>query len=243
MRMTGPGRLLTAVGHAFWRPWLRRRLGRSVVEEVEGLELVVLPEVFNPAVFRSGALLARTVACHPALQPSAAGDQALDMGTGSGVGALFAARRGYRVTAVDVNPAAVRCAGANAVLHGLAPRIEVLHGDLFAPVRGRRFDLILFNPPYFRGRPARPLDAAWRGEDVLERFADGLPGALAAGGRALLLLSTDGEGEALIGSLETAGLTVGTAARQEFGNEVLTAYLATAAVGSAAAAEAAEGAG
>ena len=77
----------------------------------------------------------------------------LDLGTGSGVGAVFAAQWAGQVVAVDVNPAAVRCARINVLLHGVEDRVDVLQGDLFEPVAGERFDVILFNPPYFPGQP------------------------------------------------------------------------------------------
>jgi HemK-related putative methylase len=212
-------RTLTSLGFGLRRPWLRRRLGRTVLEEIDGLPLLVLPEVFNPKVFRTGDLLARAVS----RLPEAAGT-ALDLGTGTGLGALCAARRGYRVTAVDVNPEAVRCARLNALLHRLEDRIDVREGDLFAPVAGERFDLVLFNPPFFRGTPQSPLDRAWRSEDVLERFAAELPGHLTATGRALVLLSTDGEGEAMIAAARDRRQSIGVAARRDFGNEVMTIY-------------------
>jgi release factor glutamine methyltransferase len=198
-----------------------------VVERIDGVELVVLPEVFNPAVFRTGALLARAVASLPEAAPPAAGGRALDLGTGSGVGAVFAARRGWRVVATDVNPRAVRCARVNALVHGLEGRVEVREGDLFAPVAGERFDLVLFNPPYFRGAPRDRLDRAWRSRDVPERFAAGLGTALAPGGRALVVLSTDGEGDALLAALAGRGLRAAPAARRAFANEVVTVWAVT----------------
>ena len=73
------------------------------------------------------------------------------MGTGSGVCAVFAARHAHRVVAVDINPGAVRCAALNALLNHVEARIEVRQGDLFAPVARERFDLVLFNPPFFVG--------------------------------------------------------------------------------------------
>jgi release factor glutamine methyltransferase len=182
----------------------------------------VLPEVFNPVLFRSGPFLAQAVA---RLAPAAGtGRRALDMGTGSGVGAVFAARAGYDVVAVDINPEAVRCARINALLSHLEEQVEVREGDLFGPVAGERFDLVLFNPPYFRGMPKDRLDHAWRGVDVLERFAAGLPDALTAGGRALVVLSTDGDAAGLLCALERNGLRHRAAARRDLGNEVLTLY-------------------
>lgn len=216
-------RPLSRLSNTLQRPFLRRRLGRVIVEHVEGVPLIVLPEVFNPVVFRTGAILGRTIATSPLAAPKP-GARALDLGTGSGVGSVFAARRGYRVTAVDVNPEAIRCVRLNALLNGMEERIEARHGDLFAPVAGESFDLILFNPPFFRGEPSSPLDAAWRGTDVLERFAAGLSGALAPGGTALLLLSTDGDCAALLAALPPQGFVIETAARRDFGNEVVTVH-------------------
>jgi release factor glutamine methyltransferase len=72
-------------------------------------------------------------------------------------------------------------------------QIETRVGDLFEPVRGERFDVILFNPPYYRGQPRDPADHAWRSADVFDRFLRELPAHLAPGGRALVVLSTDGD--------------------------------------------------
>lgn len=213
-------------GRAVQRLILRRRLGRIVFEHIDGVPLVVLPQVFNPVVFNTGEILARTVATSPLAAPADHEARALDLGTGSGAGAVFAARRGFRVTAVDLNPEAVRCARINALLNHLESRIDVREGDLFAPVVGERFDLVLFNPPFFRGTPRDRFDLAWRGTDVLERFAAGLPDALTDRGTALLCLSTDGEGEALLTALHGGGFGIETVARHDLGNEVVTVYAA-----------------
>lgn len=219
-------RFFAAIGHRLWRPWLRRRLGRLAMETIDGVELVVLPEVFHPAVFRTGAFLGRVIARAPELEPASPAARLLDLGTGSGVGAVFAARRGFRVTAVDVNPRAVACARINVLVHGLEERVEARRGDLFDPVAGETFDLVAFNPPFFRGEPKDALDMAWRGADVIERFAAGLPQVLAPGGRALVVLSTDGEARVMLEALERGGFRVAAIAERRYGTEVLTAYLA-----------------
>jgi len=72
----------------------------------------------------------------------------LDLGTGSGILSLGASRFSDAVVATDLNRRAVDCARFNARLNGVE-NIEVLAGDCFAPVNGRRFDLILSNPPFF----------------------------------------------------------------------------------------------
>jgi release factor glutamine methyltransferase len=202
----------------------RRRLRRLVLERLDGVPLLVLPDVFHPTVFLSSALLVRTLAkCVPAGEDTG---RALDMGTGSGVGAVFAARHGYRVTAVDINPEAVRCARINALLNHLDDRIEAREGDLFAPVEGETFDLVLFNPPFFRGTPKDALDRAWRATDVLERFAAGLPSALTPEGRALIVLSSDGDEAGLLTALQAVNMVTTPVAQRDFGNGILTVYAA-----------------
>jgi HemK-related putative methylase len=223
---------LSAAAYACWRPLLRRQLRGPRLERVGGSTLLVLPEVFNPRLFRTGAWLAQAVP-PPGTVPLAARSgpwKALDMGTGSGIGAIFAARLGYQVTAVDVNPHAVRCARINALLNGLDERIEVRQGDLFAPVAGERFDLVLFNPPFFHGAPRSDLDAAWRSEDVIERFAAGLPAALAAAGRALVLLSSAGGADRAFAARVPAGLRLATRVVRRFAGELITIVEVTRAV-------------
>jgi HemK-related putative methylase len=190
------------------------------LERVHQLPFVVTPSVFNPKVPRTGEFLAaqldsKLVQSHWEI---------LDMGTGSGVCAVFAARYARRVVAVDINPAAVRCAGINALLNGLEHKIEVRHGDLFEPVREERFDLILFNPPFVKGTPRDDRDRAWRSKDVAERFAAGLRARLKPGGSALVLLSTFGDGHAFLEQFCEQGFEISVLAQRRFINERLTIF-------------------
>jgi release factor glutamine methyltransferase len=202
-----------------------RRFGRLVLENVEGTPLVVLPDVFNPVLLRTGAILARA-ASRVYGNGAGKGKRALDMGTGSGSGAVAAAKQGFTVVGVDINPEAVRCARINVLMNHLEAKIEVREGDLFAPVQGERFDLVLFNPPFFRGVPQNTRDLAWRSPDVIERFAAALPAHLTKDGRALVVLSTDGEESAMLEALSRAGLRVKIVSKENLGNEVVTVYSA-----------------
>lgn len=103
------------------------------------------------------------------------GRSVLDVGCGTGVLSLVAARAGAVVTAIDVNPHAVRATIDNAAANDLA--VEVLLSDLFAGLRDRRFDLIVVNPPYFAKDPVDDAERAWfAGVDLgyFERFFAGL---------------------------------------------------------------------
>jgi HemK-related putative methylase len=201
-----------------WRPLISRHDHQLRVRAVSGTRIVVLPGVFDGVRLRTGAFLAQ------ALDPSTCppGARALDLGTGSGVGAIIAARYAARVIATDINPEAVRCAQLNALAHHLEARIETRLGDLFEPVRGERFDVILFNPPYFRGHPRDLSDYAWRSPDVFDRFLSELPAHLTPGGRALVVLSSDGD---VAAGLHSATHLVVRAVRvRDLLNETLTVY-------------------
>jgi release factor glutamine methyltransferase len=190
------------------------------LEWVHGMPFVVTPSVFNPKVPRTGEFLASQIDSRLVQRDW----EVLDMGTGSGICAVFAARYARRVVAVDINAAAVRCAGINALLNHREHKIEVRHGDLFAAVPGERFDLILFNPPFLRGTPRDDRDRAWRSSDVAERFAAGLGAHLKPGGAALMLLSTFGDGRIFLEELRKQSFEISVLAERRFVNERLTIF-------------------
>jgi methylase of polypeptide subunit release factors len=196
---------------------------RLAVERIHGRSIVVLPEVFNPLRLRTGAffasLLNAEVISHDA--------DVLDMGTGSGIGAVFAARYARHVVAVDINREAVRCASINALINHVESKIEVRHGDLYVPLRGERFDLVLFNPPFLRGVPNSDFDQAWRSTNVAERFAAGLGRHLKPSGAALVLLSTYGDSARFLGEFFRHGYDVAPVATRRFVNETLWVFRVT----------------
>ena len=150
-----------------------------------GLRLSVPAGVFHPGLFFSSAVLAAEIERRRPL-----GRTVLDVGCGSGVLALAAARAGAAVTAVDINPAAVQATSANAADNGLT--IEVLLSDLFAAVAGRRFDVVAVNPPYFAKDPVDDAERAWfAGADLgyFDRFFRGLVAHLTIDGTALMVLA------------------------------------------------------
>lgn len=74
--------------------------------------------------------------------------KALDVCTGCGIYAAFATRFTEHVTAIDINPRALEFARFNLMLNKIEAHVELLHGDLFQPVEGRKFDYISANPPF-----------------------------------------------------------------------------------------------
>jgi hypothetical protein len=130
---------------------------------------------------KSSVLLAKVAARRPSRG-------ALDLGTGCGVLGLLAARHSERVWATDKNPRAVAFARFNARLNGVA-NLECLEGDLFEPVAGRRFDLVLGSLPFVIAPQARYLfrDSGSRGDEFCRRLVRLAPPLLEEGGFCQLL--------------------------------------------------------
>ncbi|MHA1506882.1 MAG: HemK2/MTQ2 family protein methyltransferase [Candidatus Asgardarchaeia archaeon] len=103
----------------------------------------------------------------------------LDMGTGTGILAIYLSKMAKRVLATDINPYALRCAQENLKLNGIE-NVEVRMSDLFSNIKpDEKFDLIIFNPPYLpRGEDdhiVKPeVSKSWVGGDkgceVIDRF-------------------------------------------------------------------------
>jgi methylase of polypeptide subunit release factors len=115
---------------------------------------------------------------------------ALDLGAGSGTHALLAARHCERVVGTDLNPRALRFAALNSALNG-AGNVEWRAGDLFAPVRGETFDLIVANPPFVVS-PDRALvyrDGGGGRDEMSHAVVSGAAQHLREGGFATVLCS------------------------------------------------------
>jgi len=111
------------------------------------------------------------------------GERMLDLGTGSGVHALLAARHAAAMIGTDVNPRALGMAALNASLNGLN-NVEWRLGSLYDPVADDRFDLIVSNPPFVISPRSDYLyrDSSMPGDTVCERVIRGAPRQLREGG-------------------------------------------------------------
>lgn len=96
-------------------------------------------------------------------------ERVLDLCTGSACLAIVAAHRFAQahVVAVDVSRDALEVAKENVKRHGLAARVQLQEGDLFAALGGSRFDLILCNPPYVTNAAVASFPAEYKAEPVL----------------------------------------------------------------------------
>ncbi len=174
-----------------------------------------LPGVFKP--LSDSHMLADQIARDPLTD----GARVLDLCAGSGLLGIASAHAGAaEVTAVDVSWRAVIATWLNARLNGVP--VRALRGDLFEPVRGEQFDLIVSNPPYIpsagdqlpnRG-PRRALDAGVRGRAFLDRICAGAQDHLAPGGALLVIHSSICSEQATIEAMTDGGLEAETVLRK-----------------------------
>ncbi|MBW2281605.1 MAG: class I SAM-dependent methyltransferase [Deltaproteobacteria bacterium] len=121
--------------------------------------------------------------CLASFTPRGRAARALDLGTGSGLQALLAARHCDRVTAVDLNPRALEFARFNAALNGVE-NVDFVRGDLLEFEADEPYDLVVCNPPFVISPRSdclyrdNPLDADGFVQALLQR----MPGLLAEGG-------------------------------------------------------------
>lgn len=146
--------------------------------------------------------------------PDDAPTRVLDLGTGSGAIALALKHERPRalVTALERSPAALAVARGNAARLGLA--LELIEGDWFGPLAGRRFELIVANPPYIAAddphlaalghEPRAALVAGTAGLDDLERIIAAAPAHLVPGGGLVVEHGAD-QGPAVRDLLAAAG--------------------------------------
>lgn len=161
--------------------------------EFHGLRLQVNPAVLVPRPDTETLVdwALELLATMPTQAPTVA-----DLGTGSGAIALAVkhACPAARVCAVELSAPALAVARANA--EGLGLRVEWLAGSWWQPLRGRRFDMALSNPPYvaegdphlpaLRHEPLQALSPGGDGLSALREIVQGAPAHLADGGWLLL---------------------------------------------------------
>lgn len=108
--------------------------------EIKGIKFAIHPEVFSPKIFDSTEFLIENLEIPE-------GSDVLEIGCGTGIVSIFAARKAGKVVATDISPKAVQNALENVRLHKLDSKIDVREGNLFEPIKEEKFDRILWNFP------------------------------------------------------------------------------------------------
>ncbi len=138
--------------------------------------------------------------------PSTRGSHVLDLGSGCGIQGILASRDAAEVVCTDLEQRSLELTALNAKLNGRAGGVEILAGDAFAPVAGRRFDLIVTLPPYLPELPGAPDAVVAAGRDglgLLRRLVAAAGDHLRPGGELVSLaqLLCDDDGPLLVREL------------------------------------------
>lgn len=221
--VTDPRRPVTDEQTAAVRALTARREAREPVSHIIGskhfwtLDLAVTPDVLTPRPETEFVVEAGL----QALLPADASFRILDLGAGSGaiILALLHERQNASGVAVDISPAALVVARANAQRLGLDDRLDLREGDWASGV-GERFDLVVSNPPYIasadigglapevaRFEPRLALDGGADGLAAYRTIASALPGLLKPGGVVALEVGF-GQAESVAALIEAAGMSV-----------------------------------
>jgi len=176
----------------FWSYHLFLKHDRTAHTTVAGFRLTVPPKVFHPKIFLTSKYFAGFIG-----KLDLAGKSACEVGCGSGILSLAAARAGASsVIALDINPNAAYAATINGRDNGL-PQVRGVASNLMSALPAKPlFDVIITSPPSFPGEPRDLADRAWHAgpgyRDIAALF-DQARERLAPGGVVYCLLSSDSD--------------------------------------------------
>lgn len=146
--------LMKYIVSSTYKPLLVKYLSKTRTYSYKGIHLEVPPEVFHPGFFFSTKLLLRYISNEYLNRKTF-----LELGAGSGLLSIYAAKKGAFVVASDINPVSIKCVKANAEENDV--EITIIQSDVFDTIPQQGFDFVLINPPYYRKNPSSFSDYAW----------------------------------------------------------------------------------
>ncbi|MBE6496264.1 MAG: methyltransferase domain-containing protein [Methanobrevibacter thaueri] len=151
------------------------------------------------------------------------GASVLEIGTGSGIVAMYASRLSDNITVTDINFDACELARKNFEDNGIE-NIEILFGNMFEPVESRKFDVILFNTPYLPTDDGDVIDdtlnyafdGGLNGRKVIDLFLDEVGNHLNDGGIVQMIQSSLSGNEETLQRLDELGFIAEIAESEHF---------------------------
>jgi release factor glutamine methyltransferase len=144
-------------------PAVRWYLRKERKYTYNGITVTVFSGVFHPGLFSSTTFMLDFLKTQDLSRQSL-----LELGCGTGLIAVTAAKAGAQATATDLNLKAVENARHNAKQNNAA--VNVVHSDLFRNIDKQVFDWIIINPPYYAQQPKNESDLAWYCGENFEYF-------------------------------------------------------------------------
>jgi len=147
----------------FLVPFTRWYLRKERKFVYNGITTHIFPGVFHPGFFHSTKFILSYLKDQPLGEKSF-----LELGCGSGLISITAAKAGASVTASDLSLKALENTKYNANINQLS--IKIVHSDLFDSIDKIPFDWIVINPPYYARKPESEQDLAWYCGENFEYF-------------------------------------------------------------------------
>lgn len=180
---------LKKITHPFFKKGAQWYYSKPRKYRYDAIEVLVHPEVFPPHLTISTKVLLDF------MKPLELKDKSfLELGCGSGIVALYAAKKGALVTATDINRKALSYLEKAATKNNLA--VSIRYSDLFEELIGSHFDFIFINPPYYPKTPTSTKQQAWFcgvNFEYFEKLFTQLPKYLNGGAVVYMILSEDCE--------------------------------------------------
>ena len=157
------------------------------------------------------------------------GESVLEIGTGSGIVAMYASKLTDNITVTDINFDACKLAEDNFKANGIE-NIEILFGNLFEPVKTRKFDVILFNTPYLPTENDEVIDdtinyafdGGLNGRKVIDMFLNEVKNHLNDGGKVQMIQSSLSGNEETLEKFDRIGFVAEIKASEHFFFEDIT---------------------
>ncbi|MBD09153.1 MAG: methyltransferase [Flavobacteriaceae bacterium] len=147
-------KLLKKISHPFLKYGTESYFSKPRSYKYEGIEVMVMPEVFPPHYTLSTKILLDCIK-----QLDITNKTFLELGCGSGIISLYATSKGAMVTASDINSVALEALNKASKKNNLD--VEILNSDLFNNISENSFDYIIINPPYYPKVPKNTKERAW----------------------------------------------------------------------------------
>ena len=147
-------RVLKNLAAIFLVPLTKWYLRKERRYSYQGINVIVFPGVFHPGIFHSTSLILKYLN-----EQDLTNKKVIEIGSGTGLISIRAAKANASVTATDLSLTAIRNTALNAKLN--KAKISVVHSDLFTNVEKTLFDWIIINPPYYDKDPKKDEDLAW----------------------------------------------------------------------------------
>ncbi|MFS8082367.1 MAG: methyltransferase [Ginsengibacter sp.] len=170
-----------------YKPLLSKYLSKTRTYTYKDIQLIIPPSVFHPRFFFSTKILLKYISQLDLQQKSF-----LELGAGSGLISIYAAKKNANVTATDINPVAIEYLKKNQACNNVT--LNIIFSDLFQSVPPQSFDVIAINPPYYKKSPKSDEEHAWYCGENGEYFQNlfcGLKQFIHRGSLVLMILSED----------------------------------------------------